>query len=1419
MPLNPSIHKVMVIGSGPIIIGQAAEFDYAGSQACKALKEQGLSVVLVNSNPATLMTDHSMADAIYIEPLIPETIERIIEKEKPDSLLSTLGGQTGLTLSMELAKSGFLEAHGVTLLGARPDTIDKAEDRQLFKDTMLAIGEPCIPSKVVTDLDAALSFANDVIGYPVIVRPAFTLGGTGGGIAKNHDELKEIAQNGLHRSPIHQILVEKCISGWKEVEFEVMRDHCGNVLTVCSMENFDPVGVHTGDSIVIAPTVTLSDKEYQMLRSAALNIISSLQMEGGCNVQFALKPDCFDYAVIEVNPRVSRSSALASKATGYPIAKVATLIAIGYNLDEIPNFVTKKTAACFEPVLDYVVVKMPKWPFDKFVYAKRTLGTQMKATGEVMAIGFNFEQAIMKAARGAEVGVQSLSLPLFRDESDEKIKIRVTECTDQRLFAIFEALKRDLLSIEQVHAITMIDIWFLSHLYNLVEMEKEFKKVKDGKRQLSLDFYREAKKYGYPDKVIEAMTGIKIIGSGGTLKDAERAAGLVASGQLAHIPATYKMVDTCAGEFNAETPYFYGGYNTENEAAAFLDDRALEGKKSKKGTIIVLGSGPIRIGQGIEFDYASVQCVWALKKLGYDVVTINNNPETVSTDFDTADRLYFEPLTPEDVMSVYNTEKPIGVVVAFGGQTAIKLTKFLDSQGIKILGTSADSIDIAEDRERFEALCDNLGIKKPRGESILTLNGAIESANRIGYPVLLRPSYVLGGQNMIIAFNDADVTEYMTIILSQGIENPVLIDKYMMGIELEVDAICDGKDILIPGIMEHIERTGIHSGDSIAVYPSWNLNDVLREKIVNQSAELALALGTKGLVNIQYLIYSNDLYIIEVNPRSSRTVPYISKVTGVPMVELATRAMLGERVTDFGFGTGLYRTPPYYAVKVPVFSFEKLNDVDTHLGPEMKSTGEVLGLASTREEALFKGLLAAGYRMKRSGGVLFTVRTADHFEIPDLARKFYDLGFKLYATEGTAKVISDFGMDVAIVNKINENATDNILTLLDSGKIDYVVSTSAKGRDPRADSVRMRRHAVERDIPCLTALDTANAIADCLKSHYTAENVELVDINQLRDTKEMVKFSKMVSTGNDFIIINAINQEVANPAGLAVRLCDRRNGIGADSLVLVLPSNCADARMRFFNLDGSEGKMAGNAIRCVGKYVYDNNINGCADRRGNRNDPTVTMTVETASGIKTLVLYKLNGKVNSVMVDMGQPTFDPETLPTTLSASFVQDTIIKNADGITFKKNQELYAKLPKKAIVDSLLHVAGKEYSVTCLAVGNPHCVVFSKFVDKEPVEKVGPLFENHEVFPNRTNTEFVRVVDSHALKMRTWERGNGETLACGTGACAAAIAAVLNGYCPMGENITIKVRGGDLLVCYTGETVYLTGTAALCYEGELVI
>ena len=1387
MPLNPKIHKVMVIGSGPIIIGQAAEFDYAGNQACKALKEKGLEVVLVNSNPATLMTDHAMADEIYIEPLTLETVMRIIEKEKPDSLLSTLGGQTGLTLSMELAKSGFLAKHNVQLLGANPETIDKAEDRQGFKDCLASINQPCIPSEVHTDLQAAIKYAEEVLEYPVIIRPAFTLGGTGGGIVYNHDQMVEIAANGLHRSPIHQILVEKCITGWKEIEFEVMRDAAGNCIPICPMENIDPVGVHTGDSIVMAPTASLNQAEYDMLKNAALDIVNALGVEGGCNVQFALKPNSMDYAVIEVNPRVSRSSALASKASGYPIARVATLIAIGYTIPEITK--SNPDGTIFQPSVKYTVVKFPRFAFDKFVYAKRDLGTQMKATGDVMAIGHNFEEAMMKSMRGAEIGVNSMRLKAFTTESDEDIKRRVGECTDQRIFAVYEAMYRGILTHEEIYAITKIDWWFLDKFQNIVNNEHFLEDVKNGKAELTLEKYKELKEAGFPDKLIQDVSGVTITGALGNLKEAEEAAKLVKEGKLAHIPSSFKLVSTCTGRFESDSPYFYSAYNCENESADYLKNLK---NRSSKGTIVVLGSGPIRIGQGIEFDYASVQCVWNLKKLGYEVAIINNNPETVSTDFDTADRLYFEPLTPEDVMGVINTEKPIGVVVAFGGQTAIKLTKFLDSQGIQILGTSANSIDLAEDRERFEELCEKLNINRPKGLTIFTCEEALEATKKLGYPVLLRPSYVLGGQNMIVAFNDDDVKEYMKIILAQGIENPVLIDQYMMGIELEVDGICDGEDVLIPGIMEHIERTGIHSGDSIAVYPSWNLNDVLREKIIKQSQDLALKLGTKGLVNIQYLIYNNDLYIIEVNPRSSRTVPYISKVTGVPMVELATRAMLGEKIKDMGYGTGLYRIPPYFAVKVPVFSFEKLMDVDTHLGPEMKSTGEVLGLAATREEAIFKGLLAAGYTMKRNGGVLFSVRKTDKYELPELAKKFYDMGFKLYATEGNAKTISDFGMEVEIVNKIHENSEDNLLTLLDTGKIDYVISTSAKGRDPRADSVKMRRHAVERDIPCLTSLDTANAIADCLASNYDVNNVELVDINDLRTSREKLHFYKMECTGNDFILVDTSEQPVSNPAGLAVRLCNRRTGIGADSLIIVEKSDKADAAMRFYNQDGTEVNMSGNGLRAVAKYLFDNNVNGIADNH-NPTEPTAEITVETQNGVKNLTIYKLNGKVSAVSVDMGKPEFAPEKLPTTLEAK----------DG----------------KIVNVPLTVNGMNYDVTCLSVGNPHCVVFCGFVDKVNVEIIGPMFENDSVFPKRINTEFVRVVGRNELKMRTWERGNGETPACGTGACAAAIAAVLNGYCPMNEDITVNVRGGKLSVKYTEDTVYLTGGAELLYKGEIEI
>ncbi len=1061
MPLRSDIKKVLVIGSGPIVIGQAAEFDYAGTQACRALKEEGLEVVLINSNPATIMTDKAMADKVYIEPLTLDVIKRLILLEKPDSVLSTLGGQTGLTLSMQLAKEGFLEEHGVKLLGANPETIDKAEDRQEFKDTMEKIGQPCIPSKVVTDVEAAVEFAK-TIDYPVIVRPAFTLGGTGGGIAADEEELRDIARNGLRLSPITQILVEKCISGWKEIEFEVIRDAKDNVITVCSMENLDPVGVHTGDSIVVAPAVTLSDKEYQMLRTAALNIISELKVEGGCNCQFALHPESMEYAVIEVNPRVSRSSALASKATGYPIAKVAAKIAIGYSMDEIVNAVTGTTYACFEPALDYLVVKFPKWPFDKFVYAKRTLGTQMKATGEVMAIGTSFEQGIMKAVRSIELGLDSLTMPTLAKKSDEEILEMLHIIDDQRLFVVFEALKRGV-SFETIHGITMIDEWFLGKLKNLTDLEKEL-----AEKPLTDELYLKAKKWGYLDSTIERISGQKV--------EHPRY-------------ASYKMVDTCAAEFKAQTPYFYSTFDDENEAAEFIEEQ-----NSGKKKVIVFGSGPIRIGQGIEFDYCCVHCVWALKEAGYEAVIANNNPETVSTDFDTGDRLYFDPLTKEDVRSLIETEKPYGVVVQFGGQTAIKLTKYLDELGVRILGTSADAIDEAEDRERFDALLERCEIPRPQGHTVFTTEQAIKAANELTYPVLLRPSYVLGGQNMIIAHSDKDVEEYMAIITSHHIENPVLIDKYMMGTEVEVDAICDGEDYLIPGIMQHVERAGVHSGDSISVYPCQTLTHHIRQTLIAYTARLALALKVKGLINIQYVVYNHSVYVIEVNPRSSRTVPYISKVTGVPMVALATEIILGKKLKDLGYGTGLYPARDYVAVKVPVFSFAKLSDVDTHLGPEMKSTGEVLGIAKRFDEALLKGLVASGNKMKKSGGVLISVRDADKQEVLEVADKFATMGFELYATSGTALNLNRNMIAANTVKKIHEDEENNVLTLLDSGKIDYVISTSEKGRLPARDSVRIRRKAVERSIVCLTSLDTANAVADCLAMDKTIDDVELVDI-------------------------------------------------------------------------------------------------------------------------------------------------------------------------------------------------------------------------------------------------------------------------------------------------------------------------------------
>lgn len=1065
MPLRSDIKKVMVLGSGPIVIGQAAEFDYAGTQACRALREEGLEVVLVNSNPATIMTDKAMADKVYIEPMTIEAVKEIIKKERPDSLLPNLGGQTGLNLAMELCEEGFLDEMGIKLLGANPTTIAKAEDRQMFKDTMEKIGEPVIASKVVHTVEDAVAFTEE-IGLPVIIRPAYTLGGTGGGIAYTWDELREIAASGILHSRVDEILVEKCITGWKEVEYEVMRDGKGNAITICNMENVDPVGVHTGDSVVVAPSQTLCDKEYQMLRTSALNIITELGIEGGCNVQFALHPTSFEYAVIEVNPRVSRSSALASKATGYPIAKVTAKIAVGYGLDEIINAVTGKTYACFEPTIDYIVAKFPRWPFDKFVYADNSLGTQMKATGEVMAIAPSFEQAMMKSVRGAEIKLDSLVMPRLQKLSDDEIKERVAKTNDEHLFVICEAFRRDIMTIEEVFQITKIDTWFLHGFMNIVNMEKELASCE----ALTEDIYLRAKKLGFLDKTIEQMSGKQI-------------------GDLKRLPV-YKTVDTCAAEFDAETPYYYSTFDDETEV------KPSDGRKK----VLVLGSGPIRIGQGIEFDYCSVHSVWALKELGCETVIINNNPETVSTDFDTADRLYFEPLTPEDVEGVINAEKPDAAIVQFGGQTAINLAEHVEKLGIPILGTPAWSIDAAEDREKFDVILEKCGIPRPKGDTVMTEDEAVKVAERLGYPVLVRPSYVLGGQGMEIAFSEDDVREFMKVITRNKVENPVLVDKYMMGREIEVDAICDGDNILIPGIMEHFERAGVHSGDSISIYPSINIEQKHKDTIIKYTESLAKNLAVLGLVNIQFVLYNDEVYVIEVNPRSSRTVPYISKVTGVPMVDLATRCMFGEKLKDMGYGTGLYKESDYYAVKVPVFSFQKLRDLDTQLGPEMKSTGEVLGVSKSFKEALFKGLVGAGYKMqKKTGAVVISVRPADKQEAVSIASRFEALGYELYATSGTANTFNRHMVATNMVYNASEpDKHPNILDMIQEGAVDYVVSTSAKGRHPERASVKIRRAAVEHSIPCLTAIDTANALLSCLESGMKIENCEMIDINTIR---------------------------------------------------------------------------------------------------------------------------------------------------------------------------------------------------------------------------------------------------------------------------------------------------------------------------------
>lgn len=1071
MPKNPEIKKVLVLGSGPIVIGQAAEFDYAGTQACRSLKEEGIEVVLLNSNPATIMTDKDIADRVYIEPLTVEVVEQLILKEKPDSILPTLGGQAGLNLAMELEDAGFLEKHNVRLIGTTALTIKKAEDREMFKETMEKIGEPVAPSDIVEDVKHGLEVAAQ-IGYPVVLRPAYTLGGSGGGIAQNPEQCAEILENGLRLSRVGQVLVERCIAGWKEIEYEVMRDGAGNVITVCNMENLDPVGVHTGDSIVVAPSQTLGDKEYQMLRTSALNIISELGITGGCNVQYALNPNSFEYCVIEVNPRVSRSSALASKATGYPIAKVAAKIALGYTLDEIKNAVTKKTYASFEPMLDYCVVKMPRLPFDKFISAKRALGTQMKATGEVMSICTNFEGALMKAIRSLEQHVDSLMSYDFTGLSYTGLVKELESVDDMRIWRIAEALRRGF-PYGLIHEITRIDIWFIDKLAILVEMEKELKAVGEGKKELTTELLAEAKRIEFPDNVISRLTGI----SQEEIKKQRYDNG---------IRAAYKMVDTCAAEFAAETPYYYSCFGSFNEA------EKTEGRKK----VLVLGSGPIRIGQGIEFDFCSVHSTWAFSKEGYETIIINNNPETVSTDFDIADKLYFEPLTPEDVESIVDIEKPDGAVVQFGGQTAIKLTEALMKMGVPILGTAAEDVDAAEDRERFDEILEQCHIPRPAGHTVFTAEEAKKAANALGYPVLVRPSYVLGGQGMQIAICDEDIDEFIGIINQIAQEHPILVDKYVMGKEIEVDAICDGTDILIPGIMQHIERTGIHSGDSISVYPAQDITQHNVDTIVEYTEKLAKALHVKGMINIQFIVDGDDVYIIEVNPRSSRTVPYISKVTGIPIVPLATQIICGHTIRELGYNPGLQPAADYIAVKMPVFSFEKIRGADISLGPEMKSTGECLGIAKTFNEALYKAFEGAGIRLPKYKKMIMTIRENEQEEAVDIARRFANVGYQIFATRGTARTLNEHGVKALEIRKL-EQESPNILDLVLGHQIDLIIDIPAQGAERSHDGFVIRRNAIETGVNVLTALDTARALVTSLENR--AKELTLVDIATVKN--------------------------------------------------------------------------------------------------------------------------------------------------------------------------------------------------------------------------------------------------------------------------------------------------------------------------------
>ena len=1343
MPKRTDLKKIMIIGSGPIVIGQAAEFDYAGTQACLSLKEEGYEVILVNSNPATIMTDTSVADKVYMEPLTLEYVARILRKERPDAIVPGIGGQTGLNLAMQLEQKGVLKECQVELLGTDSDSIRRAEDREQFKELCQSIGEPVIPSQITYNLEEAKAAAA-AIGYPVVLRPAFTLGGTGGGFADDEAQLVELGMQAFKLSPIHQVLIEKSVKGYKEIEFEVMRDASDRAITICGMENIDPVGVHTGDSAVVAPIMTLSDHDMKMLNDSAIKIIRTLKIQGGCNVQFALNPKTSEYFLIEINPRVSRSSALASKASGYPIARVTAKVAVGMNLDEIA---VANTTAAFEPSLDYVVAKLPRFPFDKFSTAANTLGTQMKATGEVMGIGSTLEECLLKSVRSLEIGAQHLWLPKFQNMTKAELTEYLRQFRDDGLFAVAQLLRLGA-SVDEVAALTMITPFFLETIRGIVNMEQTLCTHKGDGETL-----KQAKQMGFCDPYIARLWGVR---------EEDVYAQRV---QLGLYPA-YKMVDT--SHTGAYIPYFYSTYAPGAKS---------EARRSDKKKVVVLGAGPIRIGQGVEFDYSTVHAVQTIRRAGYEAIIINNNPETVSTDYTTADKLYFEPLTPEDVMNILHEEQANQVIASLGGQTAINLAQPLMTRGVQIIGTDCAAIERAENRDCFEKLLLELNIPQPMGAAVTNLDDGLKAAHAVGYPVLVRPSFVLGGRAMEIVADDEMLRHYLQNAVRTGEGKPVLVDKYISGREVEVDAICDGRDVFVPGIMELVERTGVHSGDSIAVYPPFSIGDKMLKVIVDCSEKLALSLGTHGLINIQYLIYQNELYVIEVNPRASRTVPYISKVTGVPMVDLATRVMVGQPLASLGYGTGLYRQPPYVAVKVPVFSFEKITDANAALSPEMKSTGEVLGLGKNMQEALFKGLVSAGYKVEKEtrGGVLISVNHRDQPEIVNIARKLDEMGYKLYATDGTAREISRLGTDVEIVGKLGKD--NRVFQLLENGRIDYVILTGSTEPIYIRDFIHLNHRCVQLGIPCLTSLDTANALTDILASRYNQRNTELIDICHLRSERQKLKFSKLQTCGNDYIFLENFHGEITCPESLCVTFCDRHYGIGADGIVLMEHSDIADAKIRLFNADGSENATAGNALRCMSKYLYDNGLVKKEDMR-----------IETGAGVREVHLYTANGLVTSACVDMGCASLD--------------------AAAFRFA--------IAEKTVVDYPVYIGGQSFNITCVDVGEPHCVAFCPRIDDVDVEFLGPRFEQAPYFPERINAEFIRVVNPSTIKMRVWERGSGEIMASGTGACAAVVAAVANGMCEKGRDVTVRAAGGDLVVNYTDEKITLTGDAKLVYTGE---